>query len=264
MPEKAAFGFFFINCHYQNLTKPNKMKTLVLTISALFMSAAMHAQDCFEAKSQAAYAYSHAKQAYDANNRDHLSQFAARAVEAFDNAKIAAQNCGCTTAYNIAYDGSNLIAKAVDIEKWEDGRYYVKKARELGKQLIDELDLCTANIEAANPDLSELQKEQEALKQQQAELMRKQDVIRQKLAMQQQQETHLIKQKLMAKNDSALKAYRASFAKVLASCDCNVSAVATNEIVDISLMSIEELKMHYKNKAISLSEQFAEILKTCN
>lgn len=240
------------------------MKTLLFTSCALLLGTWAFAQDCFEAKSSAAYAYSHSKQAYESNNRDHLTQFSARALEAFEKAKVAAQNCGCESAFNIAYDGAEVIANAVDVKTWEDGRYYVKKARDLGQELIDELDLCTEQIAEIDPDLSALQNEQLALKQQQLELQKKGEAIKRKLAMQQEQQLRLQKEALISKHKKALKSYRASCQEVLLASGCGSNFANSPETVNVLGLSLEDITAHYNSKVAELSEKLTSLLQSCN
>jgi len=82
------------------------MKTLLPTVLLLSISLFVKGQACDDAISNASYAYSHTKKAYDSNNRDHLTQASERAYEAFVKTRDAAEKCGCNDAYNKAYDAS--------------------------------------------------------------------------------------------------------------------------------------------------------------
>ncbi|MEJ2113878.1 MAG: hypothetical protein P8X62_09385 [Flavobacteriaceae bacterium] len=72
-------------------------------------------------------------------------------MEAFERTKDKLESCGCEKAYNFAYDIVELLRNVESSETNEDGRFYVKRARDLAKETINELELCT-ELEALTED----------------------------------------------------------------------------------------------------------------
>jgi hypothetical protein len=116
----------------------------------LFICISVHSfgqTNCSEADSDLIYAYSHVKSAYNSNNIHHLKYYAKRSLEAFKRARPKLKACGCDLAYNKAYDAIELLEKVEAVQTNNDGRFYVKRTRELGKETITELDKCTIIVE---------------------------------------------------------------------------------------------------------------------
>ena len=125
--------------------------------------------NCEDAHSDVIYAYSHVKSAYDSNNISHLKDYSKRSTDAFNRAKKILNDCGCETSYNYAFDASELLSKVEDVKTYEDGRFYVKRARDIAKKVINELELCT-KLTQEDEALASLEYDRLKLKQQQIEL----------------------------------------------------------------------------------------------
>lgn len=111
-----------------------------------------HSQtNCSDANSDVVYAYSHVKTAYASNNLDHLKYWSNRSLEAFIRTKAKLESCGCKKAYNYSYDIVELLSNVESSKTNEDGRFYVKRARDLAREAINEFELCT-ELEAATED----------------------------------------------------------------------------------------------------------------
>lgn len=104
-------------------------------------------ESCSEADSDLIYAYSHIKTAYNSNNIYHLKEYANKSLEAFKRAKPKLKTCGCEVAYNKVYDAIELLENVEDAKTNEDGRFYVKRTRDIAKESITEMNLCTAAID---------------------------------------------------------------------------------------------------------------------
>lgn len=104
-------------------------------------------ENCSEADSDLIYAYSHVKSAYNSNNIYHLKEYADKSLKAFKRAKPKLKACGCEVAYNKVYDAIELLENVESAETNEDGRFYVKRTRDIAKECITEMDKCTASID---------------------------------------------------------------------------------------------------------------------
>ena len=107
---------------------------------------------------------------YNNKNFDNQTEaqkwWVSKSLEAFKRAESKLKDCGCEVSYNHAYDAMQLLEKVDPAESYEDGRFFVKRARDLAKECIIELDKCTAENQEDN-SLSLLQDEQKELQQQQ-------------------------------------------------------------------------------------------------
>ncbi|MFP2995990.1 hypothetical protein ABN763_08765 [Spongiivirga sp. MCCC 1A20706] len=245
------------------------MKTLLPTAFLLLISLFSYSQACDDASSQASYAYSHTKKAYDSNNRDHLTQASERAYEAFVNTRDAAEKCGCDNAYNKAYDAVELISKAVDVTKWEDGRYYVKKSKTLAQEIIDALDQCAANgpmVEEVTLDdsgLTELQAQQKALEEQQKALKAKEMALKEEMATKAKEKERLKKEAFVKKQNAHLSAFVNSANNILSATKCEDTLEMTEADNSILDLSFEEIESVFKSEAANLAKALADKLKAC-
>ncbi len=156
------------------------MKTLALTWILLCTTFSIYAQtenDYETAVSRANYAYSHAKNAHESNNRDHVIEHSDKAIEAFYEVEELADKCGCEDAYNAAIDGREASEKTASQDTWERSRFYAKRARAYGKEMVSLLNDCTplgqSNTAYVNNDTAT----QTDIEAQRAELLEKQQIL---------------------------------------------------------------------------------------
>lgn len=243
------------------------MKTCFSFLIFFIASSTIYSQtECEDANSDLIYAYSHVKSAYDSNNISHLKYYANRSLEAFERSKEKLTKCGCETAYNLAYDGAELLAKVENVKIYEDGRFYVKRARDIGKESVIALDKCTIpNNKNENEELTALQNEQQQLKQQQELLKAKEEQIKMKLAQQEEKELALKKELLITKYKSAISSKIKIYNQVLDICDCNHDTIKEiNDSEDMEVKSTEEIKAYYLNHLKNLTSAYLVHLNTCN
>ena len=221
--------------------------------------------ECEDANSDLIYAYSHVKSSYDSNNISHLKHFANRSFEAFERSKERLTKCGCDTAYNLAYDAAELLAKVETAKTYEDGRFYVKRARDKGKACVIALDECTiSNSDNEDNELAVLQNEQQQLKKQQELLKAKEEQIKMKLAQQEEKELIHKKEELIIAYQSAISLKIKSYNQVLDICDCNHDTIEEiNDSGEIAIKSIEDIKTHYLNNLKALAENYLSELNDC-
>lgn len=225
--------------------------------------------NCSQADSDIIYAYSDVKTSYEANNISHLKEYAYKSLKAFERAKPKLKDCGCEASYNNAYDAAELLAKVEDAETFEDGRFFVKRARDLAKQSVIELDKCTAAEQNQQPedtsnDLADLQDEQAKLKQQQMELKRKEQEIKLKMAEQKEKELMLQKEQLINQYNTAITSSVKNYNDNLKMCGCNNTIKKpTSDSNTLTSKSIEEIKGYYLNNLKEMTSTYLSYLNNC-
>ncbi|WP_418603271.1 hypothetical protein [Hwangdonia sp.] len=241
---------------------------LLVLVTTLNLNA--QTTDCDEANSYLVNAYSHVKDAYESNNISHLKYYANRSLEAFKLSKKTLKDCGCETALKLSNKSIDLLAKVENSETYEDGRFFVKRARDLSKESVIEIDKCAYSntptvVEAdESSELSDLQNEQLALKKQQEALKLKAAEIKNKLAQQEEKALLLEKEQLIVSYKTAIASNIKSYNEALAVCDCN--HVALKEVdapIDISTKNIEAIKSHYINNLKTLASNYLSQLNLC-
>lgn len=233
------------------IKNPNTMKKIYFFLVALVPVTSLFAQDfCADADSNLIYAYSNVKAAYESNNLDHLKYYSEKSLKSFEKAKVNLEKCGCEKAYELAYDGSELLAHVESQETFEDGRFYVKRAKEIAQQSITALnefsaekDTDTTSIdEDENDELAALQIEKENLEAQRLALKQKEEAIAKKLAEQKEKTSILEKEALITKYEGAL----------------SLNLETYNELLK-QYGSTSELSIENKSKDELLSKDKAEI-----
>ena len=89
--------------------------------------------DCDNANYYLVSAYSHVKTSYEANNISHLKYAANQSVKTLKLSKKTLVNCNCEKAIELANKAIVLLSKVEAAEAYEDGRYFVKKGRDICK-----------------------------------------------------------------------------------------------------------------------------------
>jgi hypothetical protein len=165
---------------------------LLFLISIVYSESQAQNPACTDADSNLIYAYSNIKSAYESNNIQHLKYYSDKSLKSFEDAKINLKKCGCDTAFELAYNAMELMVKVEAASTFEDGRFYVKRAKEITQKCITELNKCTipthtetekmAIIEEKEGDnLKALQQEKTKLEEQRLALQFKEDDILKRL-----------------------------------------------------------------------------------
>ncbi|GAA4270579.1 hypothetical protein [Hyunsoonleella aestuarii] len=214
---------------------------LLFFVSTLSFSQAK----CEDADSDLLYAYSHVKSAYNSNNISHLKYYSNRSLEAFERSKEKLKTCGCESAYDLAYDGAKLLAHVENAGTFEDGRFYVKRARDIAQQSIVELDKFTV-LTSEEESLLSLKSEKEKLEQLQKELKEKESEIKAKLAAQKQKEAEHNKERLINAYKEAIASNIEAYNKILELCNCDaetLTEIKPNE-ANLENKGVEEIKLY--------------------
>jgi hypothetical protein len=246
------------------------MKKHYFFLLFILASSAFYGQTaCDDANSDLIYAYSNVKSSYESNNKDHLKYYAKRSKEAFERSKKNLKACGCITSYDLAYEAVQLLSKVETAETFEDGRFFVKRAKEIGQQSITELDKFTVptkdiQVNNGNEQLSSLQVEQEKLKKQQDELKLRAEEIKMKMAEQDEMALKLKKEEIINSYKSVISSNIESYNNALKVCNCNHSLIKLEEKnINASEKSVEEIKLYYLNSLKGLTSNYLAQLDTC-
>ena len=219
---------------------------------------------CDKANSDLIYAYSNVKTSYNSNNVSHLKYYAHRSLESFERSKKSLTNCGCDKAYDLAYESIELLKKVETAESFEDGRFFVKRVREMAQQSVTELDKCTIPT-AKDQELTSLEIEQARLKQQQEELKLKAEEIKIKLAAQEEAEMKLKKQELINSYNSVIATNIETYNQALKVCDCDKELLKNTETdTEISTKSVEEIKQYFIKSLKGLTSNYLTQLDLCD
>ncbi|GAA4816646.1 hypothetical protein [Litoribaculum gwangyangense] len=242
---------------------------LLLCLSTIFTVQAQ--SDCDDANSYLVNAYSHVKDAYEANNISHLKYYANRSLESFNLSKKSLKNCDCETALVLANKSTDLLAKVEDTQTYEDGRFYVKRARDLSKECIITVDKCSVTnysneiATSENRQVSDLQDEQLNLRKQQEALKLKQEKIKIQLEEQKKEELKLKKEQLILSFEAAISENIKTYNETLKVCNCNHNTISVNNPSEALFMkSIKEIKTHYNNNLKTLTSNYLRELNACN
>lgn len=228
--------------------------------------------NCDDANSYLVNAYSHVKDAYDSNNISHLKYYANRSLEAFKLSKKTLKDCGCETALNLTNKSIDLLAKVEGAETFEDGRFFVKRARDTSKESVIEIDKCSySNVVETesfntneNTELSDLQDEQLKLKLQQEALKIKENQIKQKLEQQEEKALMLKKEALILSYKMAITENIRTYNDALKVCDCKHDILKeVDSSINISKKSIKAIKSYYINKLKTQASNYLSQLNLC-
>lgn len=238
-------------------------KIYIFLIFSSVVLSAFGQSECLDAQSDLNYAYSHVKSAYESNNLSHLKYYSKRSLDAFDRAKAYLENCNCRNSYDLAFKAHELLGKVENAELFEDGRFYVKRARELAQKSINEFEICS-KYTIEDEALVELEYEREKLKEQQEKLRQKELEIKQQLLRKEQKELLLKKEKLIAINEEALTTNILAYNNMLSACECN-STVSRSSLSNENLLSksIAQIKLFYLNSAKEITASYLSSLSQC-
>ncbi len=266
------------------------MKNSYIILMFLFLGYPVFSQsddesvsDCEEADASLIYAYSNIKSAYKANNISHLKHYSERSLKSFKEAKTYLKGCGCQPGFDLAEKAVDLLVKVEPSETYEDGRYFVKKVREIAQESITELNKClvasepeevieeelVAEAPAKKPattenNLAALQLEQDRLEQQKLELKRKQQELEQKLANQKEKASKIEKEKLITSYEEAMNSNVNAFNNLLKmyGSATKLTYYGGNKS-QLLLKSSEDIKSYYLDKGKTLTEAYLKKLKLC-
>lgn len=108
--------------------------------------------NCTNAYASAGYTLSHAKKSMEANNFEHQQYYAERALSALEKTRDENETCGCPGAMDPILDGMENLNTALSQEKWDDARFYTKKAIADAQKVLYTLDMCALGQDVPQED----------------------------------------------------------------------------------------------------------------
>ncbi|GGZ76914.1 hypothetical protein [Algibacter mikhailovii] len=229
---------------------------------------------CDDANSYLVSAYSHVKNAYESNNISHLKYYANRSLESFKLSRVNLKDCNCDEVLELNQKGIDILAKVEATTTFEDGRFFVNRARKIGKETVIALDKCSFSTASeivknlSDPDhetLSVLKQEQMKLNEQQEALKRQEQEIKMKLARQKEKELLLKKQQLISSYKLVISSNIETYNQTLTLCSCDHTKLITPKLTeDISTKTIDAIKSYYTNNLKELASNYLSELNMCN
>lgn len=203
--------------------------------------------NCEDANAYLVNAYSHVKDAYESNNISHLKYYANRSVESFKLSKASLIACNCENALNSANKGIELLTKVETAKTFEDGRFFVKRAKAISKESVIKIDECAFAVYNTNNNTTNINNEQQQV-----------------LTQEEQEALQLKKEQLITTYNHALTSNIKAYNEVLNLCNCNYETINDfSNIEDVSTKSIEQIKSFYKNNFKRLASNYLKALNSC-
>ena len=253
------------------------MKKIYLFFFIFIVYSEFQAQNspCADADSNLIYAYSNVKDAYESNNVQHLKYYSDKSLKSFEEAKVNLKKCGCETAFELAFNAKELMTKVEAASTFEDGRFFVKRAKEITQNCITEINKCTLQInkkeekmatvqDKGGDELKSLQLEKDKLEQQRLALKLKEEEIIKKLDAQKSKELQLQKEALIKDHITVLNLNITTCNKVLKTYGSATELAIYNKN-DSALLSenVETIKAYYLNITKDINSQYTEKLNLC-
>lgn len=201
----------------------------------------------------------------DTYNIEDLKYHAQRASDAINKVIVSLEaSSSCNKALNLANEISGLLKAALVSDNHGDGRINISESKELITQTFYEYDVCSVKGNG-HEALSELEQQQSNLRLQQIELELKAKEIQRKLEEQKVKESFLMKQKFIDVNKKVYTSNVKAYNDQLKACDCNItmSDNVTENVTELTSKSLAEIKAHYLNKTIAITQTYINNLTSC-
>ncbi|MGJ5642211.1 hypothetical protein [Formosa sp. S-31] len=221
---------------------------------------------CSDVQSDLSYAYSHVKDAFEANNLTHLQYYANRSLKAFERAQDKFKTCKCEVANNLTYDNIETLEKVDRAKTFEDARFFIKRAIEGAKNTMNALDKCTAVGASDLPLVNNSTSLASATPS--APIITSSSVSNDQLKLAEQKELELrqIKQLLIGQNKAIVLSNIEVYNKALEICDCKsevLDITQNEEENELISKSIDQIKSHYLNTLKQLTASYLSQLNQC-
>lgn len=199
-------------------------------------------------------------------NLEDLKYHAKRSLNAINQARKQLNSTSCSKVLELSNEIAGLLDGAILSEDHNEGLSYITLTRDLILQAFYEYDVCAVKGSSSgeNEALTELQQQKSNLKLQQIELELKAKEIERQLAEQEEKETFLKKQKFIDLNEKVIASNLKAYNDLLTACDCNTAvSTKTGNSSELTSKSLNEIRTHYLNKVITISESYLDKLNLC-
>lgn len=225
---------------------------------------------CSDAQAHIIYAFNNAKDALESNNLTDVKYYGSKTLGSFKSVKKVIGDCNCENVESYTYESIEKLSKVANTKKMSDAKYFVAKSKEYAQKIITALDYCTVseqNQSVTNYEINDLEKEQLKLKQQQEQILKKQEDLKKQLAKQKEEELFIEKQQLILKSNTAISNNIQAYNELLNACNCNSEIQNNNEKQnDNQLMSksVDEIKSYYIKSIKDLNSNYMNMLSNCD
>ncbi|TCK66761.1 hypothetical protein DFQ05_2035 [Winogradskyella wandonensis] len=202
-------------------------------------------------------------------NLGNLKYYANRSKNAIDQLVANTDFITCDAAYDLSKSITIHLESALLTEDFATAKAHLIKVEETSVEIFNAYNLCSLNngsevSEDSNTnDLSKLEEQQDALKQQQEVLEKKEQELKQQLIKQNKKKAQLEKLEFVKRNKATVLASISSYNSLLKSCNCSGKINEPNEMIDIAEKNIDALKILYLNKSIRLARNYIKLLEEC-
>lgn len=206
---------------------------------------------------------------YNVEDLKYHARISKKAIEIVERLVESEQ---CYTTQDLAGSIAIYLETALLAEELVTARTYLNKTEDLIIKAFYEYDTCSAaggednnsNTAVDDTALTDLQKQQAELKAQQLALEQKAKAIKEQLAEQEEKESLLKKEQFIALNEKSITENIRVYNELLKACDCEASISNTSEnISDMSTKKILQIRTHYLDKAIKISQNYITVLNDC-
>ena len=256
------------------------MYTITIFISFFLSFVPNNSTECHLAYQDATYGFQHAESAMEANNIEHLKEFAKRSKIAIEKVLISTEKCGCIEANNASYEALENLNKALEKEKFETTRLFVNRAKKNAHSIIIALDICSVE----NPEfilienVDNLIEQEQLLVEQQKRLMERQKKLDEQMKRQKklkeelkiQKETMLREQKMIkADAEVSLQQLESAILSFKKTIGCEETVSLTEDpfertFLDLESESLQATKIFYASKAREMINNLLNALDDCD
>ncbi|WP_461304157.1 hypothetical protein [Aureisphaera sp.] len=255
----------------------NTTTTLIVAIFSLFIS--KDTNDCEVAYQGVTLSYQHVKKSMEANNLDHIKQYADRARISLENSQAMLKNCGCNEAENESYIALEHLEKALEKETFERSRYHASKAKVSSQLVLNLLDECGENglLSTINEEEETLLSQEEQLLAQQKRLMEEQKKIEEQIKKQKELQQRLENEKkeklaqqltIKSEAEASLSELKSALIKVTQSLNCPTedysklsSFYRSEEILETE--TIQATRLFYAQKTEEMVQMLLNTMEKC-
>ena len=237
---------------------------LLILFSFLFLQT--HAQDVHVTLGKFSRNAAFGSKAFNLKNVKYYANLSKKAIdEVIQNQDFM----NCNNAYDLSQTAIIHLESALLNDDFATAKSHLYKVEEITSEIFNEYNLCTIKNDtefttSENSSLSDIERQQERLKQQQIELVRQEKELRLKLEAQKNKKLELEKQNFINNNQKALTEHIRTYNTSLKACDCN-STITGEDFATSDLLAkdIDELKVFYINKTMELTQHYITLLGNC-
>ncbi len=253
--------------------------TSTLIAATLMLSSPNPDSNCQVAYQDATYGFHHAETAMEANNLDHLRQYAKKSKASIEKVFQSTVQCGCLDANNASLDALENLEKALTRDTFEATRLFVSRAKKNTKDIFVALDICSSTDPntVLRDTQNDLLAKELALKEQQKKLREEQKKLELQMKQQMELQQELARKKtemfeaqkaIKIEAESTLSQLEGILLDFTGAMGCPETPKLTEQpymrsLSDLEGESLQATKIYYANKAREMANNLLNILDEC-